>query len=47
MDVKIKGFFEKVKDFFKKMSKKMRIVLGVTTAVLIIGIVAFVIWANN
>lgn len=47
MDVKIKGFFEKVKDFFKKMSKKTRIVLGATTAVLMIGIVAFVIWANN
>ena len=47
LDVKIKGFFEKVKDFFKKMSKKTRLVLGATTAVLIIGIVAFVIWANN
>lgn len=47
LDVKIKGFFEKVKDFFKKMSKKTRIVLGATTAVLMIGIVAFVIWANN
>lgn len=47
MDVKIKEFFGKVKDFFKNMSKKMRIVLAVTVAVLLVGIIAFVVWANN
>ena len=47
MDVKIKEFSGKVKDFFKNMSKKMRIVLAITVAALIVGIIAFVVWASN
>ncbi len=44
---KLKGLWEKVKDFFKNMSTKVRIILGVTLAVLVVAIAAFALWAGN
>ena len=36
---KLKGLWEKVKDFFKNMSKKLRIILAAALAVILIAIV--------
>ena len=36
---KLKGFWDKVKDFFKNMSKKLRIILAAALAVILIAIV--------
>ena len=44
---KLKGLWEKIKDFFKNMSTKVRIILGVTLAVIVVAIVALVLWAGN
>ena len=44
---KLKGLWEKVKDFFKNMSTKVRIILGVALAVLVVAIAAFALWAGN
>ncbi len=40
---KLKGLWEKVKDFFKNMSKKMRIILAAALAVVLIAIVVTVV----
>lgn len=40
---KLKGLWEKVKDFFKNMSKKVRIILACALAVILIAIIAVVI----
>ena len=47
MDTKLKGLWDKVKEFFKKMSMKVRILLGVAVIVIIAAIVAVVYMANN
>ena len=40
MQTKLKGLWEKVKGFFKKLNKKVRILLGVVAAVVLILIIA-------
>ena len=35
---KLKGLWEKVKDFFKNMSKKLRIILAAALAVILIAV---------
>ena len=37
---KLKGLWEKVKDFFKNMSKKLRIILAAALAVILIAVIA-------
>lgn len=44
---KLKGLWERIKDFFINMSTKVRIILGVTLAVIVVAVVALVLWANN
>ncbi len=40
---KLKGLWEKIKDFFKNMSKKLRIILAAALAVILIAIIAAVV----
>lgn len=40
---KLKGLWEKIKDFFKNMSKKVRIILAASLAVILIAIIAVVV----
>jgi len=40
---KLKGLWGKIKDFFKNMSKKLRIILAVVLAVILIAIIALVV----
>lgn len=40
---KLKGLWEKVKDFFKNMSKKMRIILAAILAVILIAVIVMVV----
>lgn len=47
MDTKLKGLWEKVKDFFKNMSKKMRIILGAGLAVIVVAAVILAVVLNN
>lgn len=47
METKLKGAWEKVKDFFKNMSTKVRIILGAALAAVIILAVALIVWSNN
>lgn len=44
---KLKGLWEKVKDFFKNMSKKTRIILAAALAVLLIVIIVTVVLTGN
>lgn len=44
---KLKGLWEKIKDFFKNMSKKLRIILAAALAVLLIGIIVLVVVLNS
>lgn len=47
MQTKLKGLWEKVKGFFKKLNKKVRILLGVVAAVILILIIAAAILLNR
>lgn len=47
MDTKLKGLWEKVKGFFKNMSKKMRIILGAGLAVIVIAVAVLAVWMGN
>lgn len=47
MQTKLKGLWEKVKGFFKKLNKKVRILLGVVAAVVLILIIAAAILLNK
>jgi len=40
---KVKGLWQKIKDFFKNMSRKLRIILAVVLAVLLIGIIVLAV----
>ena len=42
MREKVKGFWEKIKTFLKKLSKKVYIAAAIILAVLIVGLAAFV-----
>ncbi len=44
---KLKGLWEKVKDFFKNMSKKLRIILAVALAVILIAVAAVAVLTSN
>lgn len=44
---KLKGLWEKIKDFFKNMSKKLRIILAAALAVVLIGIIVLSVVLNN
>ena len=44
---KLKGLWEKIKDFFKNMSKKMRIILAAVLAVVLIAIIVLVVLLNR
>ena len=47
METKLKGAWEKVKDFFKNMSTKVRIILAAALAAVIILAVALIVWSGN
>lgn len=47
MDEKVKGIWEKVKGFFSNMNKKIRLLLGLSLAVLVMAAVAYLIWTNS
>lgn len=47
MNEKLKGFGEKLKSFFGKLSRKTKILLGVALALLIVGAAAVAIVLNN
>ena len=40
---KLKGLWEKIKDFFKNMSKKLRIILAAALAVILIAIIVLAV----
>ena len=42
MDTKLKGYWEKVKEFFQKLSKKMKIALAAGAVVLLVLLIALV-----
>ena len=44
---KLKGLWEKIKDFFKNMSKKLRIILAAALAVILIAIIVLAVVLNN
>ena len=44
---KLKGLWEKIKDFFKNMSKKLRIILAAVLAVILIAIIVTVVLVNQ
>ena len=43
MDTKLKGYWEKAKEFFQKLSKKVKIALAVGVAVLLVLLVLVVV----
>ena len=47
MDTKLKGVWGKIKDFFKNMSTKVRIILAAALAAVIILAVALIVWSGN
>lgn len=47
METKLKGAWEKVKNFFKNMSTKVRIILGAALAAVIILAAALILWSSN
>jgi len=47
VETKLKGAWEKVKDFFKNMSTKVRIILAAALAAVIILAVALIVWSGN
>ena len=47
MDTKLKGYWEKAKEFFQKLSKKVKIALAVGVAVLLVLLVAGLFWLNR
>lgn len=47
MNTKLKDLWEKVKGFFAKLNKKIRILLGVAVVVILVAIVAIVYQMNN
>ena len=47
MQTKLKGLWEKVKGFFKKLNKKVRILLGVVAAVILVLIIAAAVLMNR
>lgn len=44
---KLKGLWEKIKGFFKNMSKKLRIILAAVLAVILIAVIAIVVTVNQ
>ena len=44
---KLKGLWEKVKDFFKNMSKKLRIILAAALAVILIAVAVLSMTMSN
>ena len=42
METKLKGYWEKVKEFFQKLSKKMKIALAAGAVVLLVLLIALV-----
>ena len=44
---KVKEFWQKVKDFFKNMSMKVRVLLGVTVVLVIAAIAALAMWSSG
>ena len=44
---KLKGLWEKIKDFFKNMSKKLRIILAAALAVILVAIIVTVVLLNG
>jgi len=45
LDTKLKGFWEKVKGFFQKLSKKTKIAIAAGAAVLLVLLIALAVWA--
>ena len=43
----MKEFWQKVKDFFKNMSMKVRVLLGVTVVLVIAAIAALAMWSSG
>ena len=44
---KLKSLWEKIKDFFKNMSKKLRIILAAALAVILIAVIALSVTADG
>ena len=44
---KLKGFWQKIKDFFKNMSKKLRIILAAALAVILVAIIVTAVLLNG
>ena len=47
MDTKLKGVWEKIKDFFKNMSTRVRIILAAAVVLIIAAAAAVALWSNN
>ena len=47
MDTKLKGVWGKIKDFFKNMSTKVRIILGVVLVLIVAAVAAVALWSSN
>ena len=47
MQTKLKGFWEKIKSFFAKLNKKVRILLGVCAGVILVLVIAAVLLLNR
>ena len=44
---KLKGFWQKVKDFFKNMTMKVRVLLAVAVVLVVAVIAALLLWSSN
>lgn len=47
MDTKLKGVWEKIKDFFKNMGTRVRIILIAAVVLIVVAAVAIALWSNS